>query len=205
MPDMKNAYCDHCGRIHNPDVNCRGENNNHPDLFGGTPPAPEPPQLTAGIPVLRRIEWLIPGQPKQKVSPSRFKHPTTGKVIIKKDESNTPFEDKIRTFLKLSGQWRFPTATEPGEPAWPGPVRLTVQADFKMLTSWSQKKYREMLGGYHAGMPDLDRIENMIQDALKGLVFVDDSQVCRRGDSWKRYSDTPQTRIVIEFLEGPYW
>ncbi|MFA5217086.1 hypothetical protein [Sulfuricurvum sp.] len=32
MADMKSAYCNYCMRIHNPDVNCKGENNPMPDM-----------------------------------------------------------------------------------------------------------------------------------------------------------------------------
>lgn len=140
------------------------------------------------------IEFEIPGVPVQKKSPHH--RPAKGGkfVITQKHQDNETYEQRVIAFLKASGQWDF------NEKPHDGPVCMSVRAYFPMLKSWSKKKHAEMMGEYMIKKPDMDRIENMIQDALTGLVFVDDCQVClREPASFKVYSEHPKTlaRIVL--------
>lgn len=55
---------------------------------------------------------------------------------------------------------------------------------------------------WHVSMPDLDKLQRAIGDALAGVVLVNDSQIAR----WlvrKTYGDQPRAMIEIEQLTTP--
>ena len=142
------------------------------------------------------IEFEVPGQPVQKKSP-HHRPAKGGKFsIVQKHQDNITYEQRVIAFLKASGQWDF--TAKPHD----GPVCLCVRAFFRPLKSWSKKKHDEMIDSYMIKKPDMDRIENMIQDALTGLVFVDDCQVAlREPASFKMYSDRPRTWVRIVLMD----
>jgi Holliday junction resolvase RusA-like endonuclease len=49
--------------------------------------------------------------------------------------------------------------------------------------------------------PDVDNYAKGAQDALNGVVFLDDGQVVSRG-VFKRYGEVPRTEFVVVFLKG---
>ena len=58
---------------------------------------------------------------------------------------------------------------------------------------------------WHVVKPDVDNLLKLVKDALKGVAWHDDSQVCAYGDVLKLYVDSfcpvPGTAIVLEALE----
>ena len=66
-----------------------------------------------------------------------------------------------------------------------GPVRLDWVAWFPIPKSWSKKKAE--LAIWHVVKPARDNIEKALADSLKGIAWVDDSQVCC-GEPQKRYA-----------------
>lgn len=80
-----------------------------------------------------------------------------------------------------------------------GPVVLNVTVYRTIPKSWSNKKKAAAAAGriLPATKPDLKNIIWGIEDALNGLAYKDDGQVCSFGRSCKRYTDGPP-RIVIE-------
>jgi len=84
---------------------------------------------------------------------------------------------------------------------WPidGPVELCVTVYRSTPTSWSKKKKAEAAAGFilPTTKPDLKNIIWGIEDALNGLAYKDDGQVCSFGRSCKLYTDGPP-RIEIE-------
>lgn len=147
---------------------------------------------------MRTIEFEVPGQPVQKKSPYSRVAKGGKFVVTQAHPENVQYEDRIRSALQMSGQWDF------SQPPHDGPVCLCVRAYFDMLKSWSKKKSAIMLGAYHTKKPDLDRIENMVQDALTGIVYRDDCQICLRSPApFKMYDERPRTYIKIVLMEGP--
>jgi Holliday junction resolvase RusA-like endonuclease len=51
---------------------------------------------------------------------------------------------------------------------------------------------------YHTAKPDLDKLIRCVKDALTGVAWKDDSQVCFMGEVWKKYGETPGVLIKIE-------
>jgi Holliday junction resolvase RusA-like endonuclease len=69
--------------------------------------------------------------------------------------------------------------------------------------SWSKAKQDKARAGliYPTSRPDLDNYEKAVTDALNGVAFADDSQICDVVKS-KRYSDEPRIYVRVFALEG---
>jgi len=80
-----------------------------------------------------------------------------------------------------------------------GPVRLAVYAKFSMPKSrWRKRNPRPM--EWHTKRPDLDNIIKAVKDAAKGVLWLDDSQVCSL-DAMKltqQQGDRPGLTIIVE-------
>ena len=86
-----------------------------------------------------------------------------------------------------------------GRPPLDGPVELCVEAIYLAPKGWSAKKRAAAL--YKTSRPDLGNIEKLVEDSLNGIVFIDDSQVVRRGPGCcKRYGDRAETRITVRLV-----
>jgi Holliday junction resolvase RusA-like endonuclease len=64
--------------------------------------------------------------------------------------------------------------------------------------SLSRKKQLELIGKFHTKKPDIDNIIKGLFDAINGLCWKDDNQVCRLTAS-KVYDEDP--RIEFEVIE----
>ena len=61
-------------------------------------------------------------------------------------------------------------------PAIEGPISLSIFIQFAVPASWSKKKKSEAF--FHVSRPDTDNIIKLVTDALNGVAWNDDSQVC---------------------------
>ena len=75
-------------------------------------------------------------------------------------------------------------------------VEIELAFVFPIRKSWSKKKQKAMLNKPHTIKPDLDNLEKTVLDALNGLAFKDDSQVCLVTKE-KFWSDEAYTEIKI--------
>ena len=67
------------------------------------------------------------------------------------------------------------------------------------LASMRWKK-KPMLREWHASKPDRDNLEKAVLDAMKGIVFVDDSQACS-GSVEKVYASGDEVSGVLITIE----
>lgn len=79
------------------------------------------------------------------------------------------------------------------------PLRAIIRAFFPIPKSASKKKREQMEAGKirHTKKCDADNIAKACLDALNGIAFYDDSQVCELSVS-KFYGDTPKVEIIID-------
>lgn len=84
-----------------------------------------------------------------------------------------------------------------------GPVILRVLAVFRVPASWPAETRAEAdaCRVMHVQDPDLDQLVKQVQDALTGIVYWDDNQVCGYPNSAKRYGSPERTEITIEVLD----
>lgn len=83
-----------------------------------------------------------------------------------------------------------------GRPCIEGPVTISILVCVPIPRSWSRTKRTNALSNVTrpVGKPDADNMIKLLFDALKYVLFRDDSQVWRVALT-KMYSDTPQTSI----------
>lgn len=78
-----------------------------------------------------------------------------------------------------------------------GPVAMTLTAIFSVPASWSKRRRENALSGAErpTKKPDLSNVRKAAEDAMNGIVYIDDSQIVDTEDH-KFYG--PIARVVIE-------
>lgn len=82
-----------------------------------------------------------------------------------------------------------------------GPVSVVIVARYRIPPSWPKKK--QMAARLHEiqpGKPDLDNVAKLILDAINGVVFEDDAQVCWI-EAIKTFSDQPGVHVMVRAEE----
>lgn len=140
---------------------------------------------------MKVIIW-VPGIPAPGGSKRGFLHKSTGRVIVTED-------------CKRSKDWRTSVAwcaSEAIKEPFAGPV--TVEVEFRMprpkghfWTGRNQGRLRAGAPHYHITKPDCTKLWRSTEDALKGIAWIDDSQVVRQVIK-KVYWPTPGAEIRIE-------
>ena len=150
----------------------------------------------------RKIPFIVPGEPNQKRSahPRAIEVNRGGKTfhmgVATKHPKNKGVEANIQ-------HWCFEAGWIPGSTPYDGPVILKVISYFSVLRStprWQLPLFEDEKI-LHTKKPDIDRLTNMVQDALTGVVWADDSQICRDGGSGKWYSPRPRMEVTIWLIK----
>lgn len=61
-----------------------------------------------------------------------------------------------------------------------GPLRVDLSINVSVPASWSKKKHAQAMDGerWATGRPDVDNVSKLALDALNGILWKDDAQVC---------------------------
>ena len=89
-------------------------------------------------------------------------------------QNYTPASSPVNAFkaqLRLAAQQHFTG------PPWEGPIMLGIMFIMPRPKSMMHKK-KPMPKLWHTSKPDLDNLTKAVKDALTGLIWRDDSQVC---------------------------
>ena len=84
-----------------------------------------------------------------------------------------------------------------------GPLYVHVEAVFPRPKALQTKKLANVRM-WHQKKPDRDNLDKAVLDALTGIAWVDDCQVCDGGQR-KRYThpgESPHVRVTIRELDG---
>jgi Holliday junction resolvase RusA-like endonuclease len=137
------------------------------------------------------VRIVIPGVPRAwERAGHRIGRNAAGKQFI---ASYTPNQTRAEQgAVKL-----FATRAMHGQSPLDGPIDLRLCAYMPIPRSWSQRKQSSALAGtiYPTAKPDCDNVLKSFMDAVKAIVWRDDSQVVS-ASVWKRYSTEP--RVVVE-------
>ena len=133
------------------------------------------------------MKIIIPGVPVGKGRPkfSAF----NGHAVAYTPEKTVNYENLVKLSFQQTGETSFDKDAM---------LRANIVAYFPIPKSTSKKK-RELI---ELGLimptkkPDLDNIAKAILDALNGLAYYDDAQVCQL-EIMKCYSDTPRAEVII--------
>ena len=133
-----------------------------------------------------RISITVPGEPVAKARPRFTKN---GHVYTPK--KTAVYEQVIGLHAR---------AAMKGKKILTGAIKLSVTAYMPIPQSWSLKQKTKAMSGAlrHTKRPDLSNIIKSVEDALNGIVYADDAQIDRYGESRKAFSSIPRTEIVVE-------
>ena len=83
-----------------------------------------------------------------------------------------------------------------------GPISAKIEGVFPIPKSISKKDEEMMLKGdiLHTKKPDCDNIAKSVLDALNGIAYNDDSQVCKLSIN-KVYGEIPKTNVILEEIK----
>jgi Holliday junction resolvase RusA-like endonuclease len=142
--------------------------------------------------------FCVPGIPVAKGSAKAFYNRKLGRAMVIQDnrERQKPWASLISYH-----------AQEAGCKPMDGGVCLTLQ--FVMPrpkahygTGKNATRLKEPTLDFHIVKPDLDKLIRCVKDALTGVAWHDDSQVCLMREVWKRYGDIPGVEIEIKYEVG---
>lgn len=141
-----------------------------------------------------RVTFSVPGKPSRWMRPGEFTDPKTGITRRTTDKAAEAGKKNIAKHAGLAWGGRLPVT---------GPLILRVVAIFEIPESWppALKRAAAQARVMHVADPDLDQLVKQVKDALKGIVYVDDNQVCGYPNSAKRYGGPMRTEITIEVLD----
>lgn len=126
----------------------------------------------------------IPGEPVGKARPrvTRTGHAYT-------PDKTVSYENLVKMLFRQAYPDWIPTTAE---------VRVEIEAYYKVPKSASKKKKQLMVDGVirPTKKPDIDNIAKIVNDALNGIAWVDDTQIVIE-DIKKLYSDKPGVDIHI--------
>lgn len=146
------------------------------------------------------VEFFVPGIAKTAGSKRGFAVKKggkyTGKVIITDDagQKGEDWRGDVKTF-----------ATKHFAEPFTGPIRLTIRFVMKRIrahyfTGKRSDVLRPSAPTLHVKKPDATKLLRSVEDALTGIAWVDDTQVCMQS-VFKVYGLVPGAHITIEELE----
>lgn len=151
----------------------------------------------AGQQTGRTIAFVIPGDaaPKERAR-ARIVTPKGGKpfVSLYTPAETRQYEEKVKAIA-----WRAWGAHPPST----RPIELQLTVYVTIPASWPKWKAEAAVRGEIAptSVPDLDNIEKAIADAMNGVVYLDDGQVCS-SDKVKLYATNGVARIEVQVREN---
>lgn len=141
---------------------------------------------------MKTFTLVVCGTPRPGGSKTPFFNRRTGKLGVKPDNKHT---------AKWMSEVRKAAAEQYDGPLLLGPVYM--QYNFRMprpKIHFRSGKFSHVLKDdapyWHTNTPDLTKIIRSTEDALTGIVYKDDSQVCTR-DEVKRYCEVDERPGVI--------
>lgn len=136
------------------------------------------------------MQFFVAGDPVAKGSAKAFFNRKTGQAMVVQTNA-----DKQKPWASMIGY----TAQQRG--MRPSMRPIVVRLGFFLRRPQSHFNSSGALGRrallYHAKRPDLDKLVRTVLDALTGIAWIDDSQVCQI-DATKQYGEQPGVAVIIE-------
>ena len=145
-----------------------------------------------------RIEFFVPGIPRPGGSKKAFAHPKTGKIMV------------IDAGGKHTKDWRAVVALTAVQ-AMEGKPLMSSALETNMIFLFPRPKSHYRTGKfsdqlkpdapyYKTSMPDLLKITRSTEDAMKGVVYVDDSLIVQECLTKVYTNEKPGAWIVVETI-----
>ena len=127
------------------------------------------------------IELFVNGKPRTAGSKSAFFNKKTGKIIVAPaGKYQKPWMEMVR--------WAAIEKGYNGKFILEGAIKLTIEFTFRRPKSHFKKngELTKSAHPYHTTKPDLTKLTRAVEDALTGLIWIDDSQIIVQA-TLKRY------------------
>jgi len=153
------------------------------------------PGSKGGIPMIRKLSLVIPGEPMTKQSTRIFYNKHTGRIGTYTDMETRTGQNSIRTNVMA----QLPS----GFQVWTGPIivtRLWYVFPYTQKSRTSQLfKLKHQEHAWKHTRPDLtDNLNKGLFDALEDLVYDNDSRIVCMMDVRKIYGPEPKTILEME-------
>lgn len=142
-----------------------------------------------------RIEFFVPGAPAPGGSKSPYLNKNTGRINLAPASKKTK---DWRAVVRLAAEAAY------DGPLLTGPISLSIifvmpRPKNHYGTGRNAGMLKASAPYWHTKTPDRTKLIRSTEDALKHVIWNDDSQVCA-GRVQKVYGDKPGARIVIQDL-----
>ncbi len=133
------------------------------------------------------IKFTVPGPPKGKQRPRMCR--INGRSVTYTPRQTIEYEKLVRASYTTVSKVKFQKDE---------PLEISILALFPIPQHASKKLKELMLNGdiLPTKKPDSDNIIKIILDALNGVCYHDDAQICRVYFE-KMYAEIPETKILI--------
>ena len=148
---------------------------------------------------MAKIACWLPGEP-----PTATKQQRKHRVITPK--GGKPFAMTYKEKKVVDAEQSLLAKFLPHRPAQPLAGPLSVELIFRFTRPKSHtKKQRQCV--YKTTKPDLDNAEKVVIDAIAGVAFLDDAQICRKRSAKIYCADDqePGIGIIIEECDELTW
>lgn len=108
------------------------------------------------------VSFFVPGNPVPQARPRAFK---MGEHIRMYDPKTSVDWKKVVSQVAALTRNRY---------CGSGPLRMTL----KFYLKWPASKKKPLLMPWHTKKPDADNLAKAVKDALSGICYKDDSQIC---------------------------
>ena len=137
------------------------------------------------------IKFTVPGPPKGKQRPRICK--VNGRSMAYTPKQTIEYERLVRASYTAVSKAKFESKL---------PLEISILAFFPIPKYVSRKTKELMLNGglSHTKKPDADNCIKIILDALNGIAYQDDSQVCKIHFT-KKYAEKSETKVLIKNVE----
>jgi Holliday junction resolvase RusA-like endonuclease len=144
----------------------------------------------------KSITFTVPGAPTAKgrarsfVRNGHVAHYTPGKTVL--------YENLVKMAAQVAMGFSILDPRKPLDPPIDGACELNLTLHMPIPASWSAKKRTAALAGLilPTTKPDSSNVLKAIEDAMNGVVWIDDKQVVDHNIR-RRYSDTPKAIIEV--------
>lgn len=143
-----------------------------------------------------KLEMLGIPRPKQSFRFAVRKN-KIGKTYVQK------YQDQDVIYMEQSLAWQVAQQLPKDFKPFDCGIMLRIEFIFPPLKSWTKKQKQALADGEHIfkiTAPDIDNLQKMVCDAMEGVVYVNDSRICKKTVE-KCYGEQAKTRIVICALD----
>ena len=144
--------------------------------------------------MIKRLEFTIPGEPQGK---------GRARVVQRGDFTHSYTPEKTANYENFIKLLAIDAMKEQGVEKMTGPVDVTIFPYFKIPKSASKKKRQLMETGeiLPCKKPDVSNIAKAVEDALNGLVYEDDAQICSLVVSKYYTSPGQEPCVTVQVME----